>query len=528
MIYKMSNQPMAHNKTIATVAPHCFLLLLLFLLPLIAQCAPDRRTTTRPTTTTTTITTTTTNYHHDKNPLPKSNLDPSTGGDDSAASYDSANSDGADQGPDGGGAGDKGDSSKDSSELYQAPIELEVIRLNDTSVVLKWTMPDEQIAHEHLQFFKIQHQSTRKNSDWKTENREIPPTTKAYQINNLRPGNYFFVVIAVYDNDDNASSEKIKYRLRARSKINSHDMPEQKAPQIHWYEVQSDYLRFKWNYGFKDKDMQYYGYLVYYRSAHLVTDFTIYVTLDENVEIAELEPETPYEVKVVAYNQFGVSDFSDTVRVKTKAKSNSTTSTPPNGAITTSKPYTPTTMPATTDKSSDSEEATNFQTTTISPPPSTSPTTTTGSNTAYSSSAPAKQPATSGPTVGSTTPPSIIIINNSNSTVITNHHQVLSSMIDLIMGDRSDPSQQMIRYVLLALILVIFIVSISICLISCRQRPRKSPSSSTHEPMHFGLEIDGLFTNSFPVVEKEYPTKVGHLENHGFINNHPHINDFAN
>lgn len=218
-----------------------------------------------------------------------------------------------------GSTGDQSEQDEGGALLFKAPESLAVVRLDDTSVVLKWDI--NYSSQNHLQFFRIQFKPTKQGSTFTTIQRDIPPTTKAYQINGLKPGAYFFVVNAVYDNDDNFPSVQFKYRLKAKSKIPGAKLPEQKAPEIFWSEASYDYFRFKWRYNAKDADLDDLGYLVYYRSAHAVTDFSIYSTNEENVEIAMLEPETPYEAKVLAYNNEGVSEFSELIKIKTKPKS---------------------------------------------------------------------------------------------------------------------------------------------------------------------------------------------------------------
>lgn len=401
------------------------------------------------------------------------------------------------------------DDSSDTSTIYLPPVELEIVRLNDTSVVLKWDIS--YASREHLQFFKIQYKSTRKDADWKTDNREIPPTTRAYQINGLRPGNYFFIVSAVYDNDDNVSSEQYKFRLRARSKIPSEEMPEQRAPVIYWSHAEFDYFRFKWKYSPKEHDMPWFGYLVYYRSAHAVTEFTIYNTLDESVEIAEVEPETPYEAKVVAYNKNGVSDFSETISIKTKARPNVTaaqgTTVPPSliqTTITTSarKPIPSNSQPS------------------ISETPPANSSLPTSHTTPFVS-----------PTLGSPRP---MVVPISNNVTNSNHnfndtstHHPLSEFIELILGNQSNTSTLAFKYATIVFISSLFFVLASFCLISCHRRRKDSPDSSTNASMQFDLEINGYFKNSFPGVEKEYSPIHNHDAHHGFVNNHPHINDFT-
>jgi hypothetical protein len=228
-------------------------------------------------------------------------------------------------------------------EQLVAPNELSVIRLNDTSVVLRWEFPDEM--QEQIVHFKVQFKSTRKNSVWKTDNVDIPAIARAHQINGLKPGNYFFSVVAIYDNQDNAVSTSLKYKLKATGKIDPADMPEMKAPSIYWHEAETEYFRFKWHYEPKISDNEDFGFLVYYRPVHKVP-FNIYNTMGTNVEIAELEPDTAYEAKVVAYNENGISEFSDTITIRTKpAKNETLTTLNATMPTTTRPPTTPLVMP---------------------------------------------------------------------------------------------------------------------------------------------------------------------------------------
>lgn len=438
---------------------------------------------------------------------------------DAHTSHHESNSNRADDSQSGGELNEPCDHCDDQNdpELLQKPNELQAIRLNDTSVVLRWE--SDHLPLQHLQFFKVQYKSTKKDATWKTDNHEIAPQVKAYQINGLRPGNYFFKVQAVYDNDDSVSSDQIKYRLRAKTKIAPHEWPELKAPEIYWHEERSDYLRFKWKYNFKQSDFNYFGYLVYYRSAYAMSDFTIYNTLDENVEIADLEPETPYEVKVVAYNSHTVSNFSDIKRVKTLPKPNSTT--------------TPISLSTSTLSPSNARSNTTVApstTTTKKPIPLPPSTSTTIEN--LSTGDVIKQPPV-GPTVQKTGPtdqvtqkPTTTLITNPANNV-TSTQSISSTISDLFFGGPTD-STMAIRYSLLVLSPILFIVFASLCLISCRHNRHKDPPPpTTHDSMQFALEINGYFKNSFPNVENEYLPTTNHDAKHGFVNNHPHIHDFA-
>lgn len=377
--------------------------------------------------------------------------------------------------------------STESSSIYEPPREISAIRFNDTSVILRWDLLPSAI--EHLSFFKVQYKSTKKDSQWKTDPREIHLTTKACQLYGLRPGGYFFIVIAVYNNDDHVESEQLKFKLRARSKIRPTDLPNQKAPNITWHEAASDYFRFKWKYDYKHEDLDY-GYLVYWRSSHTVGDFSIFHTYTEDVEIAELEPDTPYESRVLAYNSHGVSEFSEFIRIKTKSLTNTTTTPIP----TTSKP---------------SNSVTEFVPVVVN----------------QTTVAPTLKPLINPSSSNNKTTNSDTIQGSSNST----SSSIYISIRDLLLGTEADSASSLyVKYSLILCTLILMIV-MSICWISLYQRRRRrhkeAPQSSTHISMQFDLEINGYFKNSFP--EKDDSSIPNHHANHGFINNHPHINDFA-
>lgn len=414
------------------------------------------------------------------------------------------NSDSSDTNYDHGGVDDTREEEPGEGSL-PSPTDLNVIRMNDTAVVLRWEF--EERFQDRLQFFKIQYASTKKDSVWTTDSREIPVTTRAFQINRLKPGNYFFRVIAVYDNDDNVSSEQYKYRLRAKSKIPADELPDIKAPVIHWQEAKPDYFRFKWRYDARTRDLPWLGYLVYYRSAHTVSDFTIHATLDENVEIVDVEPDTPYEAKVVAYNLNGTSEFSETVTIKTEARPNSTTEATPISTTTPSPTIVESDGPSSTTKRPITQEMIEqyYKTTTPTERPSlvNQPTTTTTTN---------RPTIIDGPT------------SSSNSSSL---QQCFMSVIECFKGGQND-AMSVIKPLSLVLLPVMLIAFVVICLLSRHRGNHKdSPPSSTNESMQFDLEINGYFKNSFPGVDKNYPGMTAENVNAGFLSNHPHIHDFA-
>lgn len=415
-------------------------------------------------------------------------------------------------------------SGADASEAHLSPpIELEAIRLNNTSVVLKWNIA--YAAQDQLQFFKILHKSTRKGAQWKTEPKEIAPSARATQINGLRPGNYFFTVSAVYSNDDNVSSEQLKFQLRAGSKIPADQMPEQTAPKIYWSFAESDYFRFKWTYKPKEEDFNYHGFLVYFRTTHAVVDFTIHATFDNGVEITDVEPETPYEAKVVAYNQHTVSEFSDLIRITTLAKSNATTTASP--------PQLATTVASVAQPASTSGPGPSSTTSTTRAPSASSAPQPAGpalvelDQQSTNSSKLVQQhqkPANTSLIINQVTPINHNH-NNATSTSPRGTFHSLYSIIELVFGQQTSDFTLAIRYSLLILLPLSCILSTTVCLISCHRRNKDKSPPATPESMQFDLEINSYFKNSFPGVEKEFSTVITHHQ--GFVNNHPSIDDFT-
>lgn len=369
--------------------------------------------------------------------------------------------------------------------IYQAPYDLSVVRLNDTSIVLRWEI--EETGNGILQFFKIQYKSTKKNEIWRTVDREITANIRAHQINGLRPGSYLLGVTAVYDNDDNVQSRQIKYRLRASSKLLPNELPEMKAPEILYRRAEYDNIVFKWRYNPKKEDFEDVGYLVYYRSLHIVMDFLIYTSLDESIELSEVEPDTPYEAKVVAYNRVTVSNFSETVVIKTPPHPNATinlaNATTAPGPSTAAPPTLLYTTPSPADKNSNLLIDQNQYTTQEPPSDDRS-----SSDHRYNSNTTLKP-------IVITPPPAFK--NKPTTTQFFTSNQTLSSFFEFVMGDPSD-TMTAIRYALLAVLLIIIIASVALCLTSCYQNRNHSPPSSTTESAQFDLEINSYFKNSFP------------------------------
>lgn len=380
---------------------------------------------------------------------------------------------------------------------YHEPDQLSVIRLNDKSVVLRWEIAQDHITTDSLKYFKAQYKSTKKPNDtWITDSRDIPPSVKAVQIDRLKPGNYNFVVVAVYDNDDSRQSRPFKYRLKSSSKIPTHELPNQEAPRIFWSQAFPDQIRFRWNYTISERDLSsgVFGFMVYYKSAYSISDWSIYITTDESVEIAELEPETLYEAKVLAYNEVGVSEFSEVFKLKTL---------PPKSESSHEQPTVTTTMATVEDELHSVISAAAAAATTTTIPPSINKEYVNKQITGSTVTQAPNDSITKGPMVGSTTTtPTTTTTTTSTTTsapiIIT---QITSprpsikfeintselSWINILTWNDTP----VIRYSLCVIILILFILFL---MMNCHQR-RKEADPSANQP---DLEFNGLFQNSFP------------------------------
>lgn len=419
------------------------------------------------------------------------------------------------------------DSITEDTQANYKPTDLTVVRLSNQSVVLRWDLPPE--LPDNLQFFKIQYKKASKSHEWMTEGKEIQPFLRAYQLNGLKPGNYIFVVISVVG-EDNFPSDLFKYRLKASSKISPDDLPNQEPPTIFWHEEEHDLIRFKWRYKVKDRDLSNFGFLVYYRAAHQVSEFYIHNTVDENVEIADVDPDTPYEAKVVAYNDVGVSEFSKIISVKTKSKTNDTTVA---GATTPSTPVTEDSVAWMTAISTSTITTSTTTKPSVDPSEKLSPVKSEEERVKTVKPTPEidlsnhKHPSYSIVTKPIKT--NVLTFNGSNSTTSTTINSAFEwyiySVFDTLHLDRSD-SSAVIKSSLIITIIPLVLIIFAICLIPCQRRKQKSPPSSPNDSM-LEIEINGYFKNSFPGVEKEYSVLSTQDAHHGFVNNHPHINDFT-
>lgn len=121
-----------------------------------------------------------------------------------------------------------------------------VSRLNDESVVVRWTVPTN--SGLPIQFFKVQYQELFNINDtqWKTCNQDIPPNIRSYEVNNLKPDQiYKFRIAAVYSNNDNKLSPKSdKFYLNRTDFFTKNILP---VPRLfHTEKLNSTAIKIEW------------------------------------------------------------------------------------------------------------------------------------------------------------------------------------------------------------------------------------------------------------------------------------------
>lgn len=358
------------------------------------------------------------------------------------------------------------DSLNDSS---LKPVITRVIRFNSSEVLVAWDIQDSNEVQ--VQYFKVQYLINKKNSTVKTDDKEIGPNSRGHHLSRLKPGEYKFRVIAVYDFNDSVGSEDFKYKLKSNSKVNTSEYPSKKAPVISWNETTSNVFQCKWTYDKKVTDNDT-GYVVYYRPVNTISEYTIYTTQVENVEIYLLDSDTFYEAKILAFNKVGVSNATE-IKFKTKSK-NYTSS---NSQNTVSLDVIKTTIPSEPTTESDITDSTIAKTT-VAPttPPTQIPTTILPQTTT---------------TITTTQSPVVIVPTNSSFFYIF----VQSMHYDFKMDDNIN-----IKIGLVIIISVILLI-ITGTVVSCFKK--KKQLSSIGDPLHFDrdLEINVYFKNSFPDIE---------------------------
>lgn len=199
-----------------------------------------------------------------------------------------------------------------------------VTRLADDKVMVRWFVSSRQSLP--IQFFKVQYRllgstpKPTKRSQWNTLNEDIPPTVRMFEVDNLKPDNYYrFRIAAVYSNNDNQLSNVSKFFLPRGDHLDPKKMHlpapnltsvqpiSETAIVLHW--LMPEHIQTPID-----------GFYAYYRPASTAGEY-LKATVDgmdkRHFKIDGLEPGTAYEFKLQSFTASAASDFMAIITGKT-------------------------------------------------------------------------------------------------------------------------------------------------------------------------------------------------------------------
>uniref|UniRef100_A0A1S4GDV6 Interference hedgehog n=2 Tax=Anopheles gambiae TaxID=7165 RepID=A0A1S4GDV6_ANOGA len=225
----------------------------------------------------------------------------------------------------GGGGGAGGDHSpkrkggkKHKNLVMIPPSRPNITRLSDESVMVRWSVPSSDGLP--IQFFKVQYRmlgDPTKNiarTQWMTENEDIPPYTRSYEVNNLKSDHlYRFRIVAVYSNNDNkegAASGKFHLQRGSQLGLTKNHLL---APTLTRIEPVSQHaVVLQWQFP-QHLPHPIDGFYAYYRPATTAGEYskaTVDSSTARHFKIDHLEPGTAYEFKLQSFTASAASDFS--------------------------------------------------------------------------------------------------------------------------------------------------------------------------------------------------------------------------
>ncbi|XP_020285080.1 interference hedgehog-like isoform X3 [Pseudomyrmex gracilis] len=232
----------------------------------------------------------------------------------------------------GGGGIRRTDKQKKGTVEMIPPNQPYVTRLSDTSVMVRWTVKEnEGLA---IQFFKVQYrelgskankqtdEQTSKQSKWMTANSEIPSHVRSFEVTDLQSNHtYKFRIAAVYSNNDNKlSPNSVPFHLHKN--IESKKMP---IPLLTNTEAIGPHeVLLIWQNN--DKSTKIDGFYIYHRASTSAGDYVKTTVEGEdayNTTISHLQADTTYEFKIQSFSVNAASEFSQILRQKTKKISDS-------------------------------------------------------------------------------------------------------------------------------------------------------------------------------------------------------------
>lgn len=202
------------------------------------------------------------------------------------------------------------------------PEQPNVTRLSDTSVMVRWSVPENNGLE--IQFFKVQYRElgqrmNGKQAKWMTANTEIPNHVRSFEVCDLQPNHtYRFRIAAVYSNLDNKlSPNSVRFHLNRSTSINSDKMP---IPLFTNTESLSPHrILLLWQN--PDRTANIDGFYVYHRASTSAGEYiktTVEGKNSTRIVISHLQSDTTYEFKVQSFSTDAASEFSKILREKTK------------------------------------------------------------------------------------------------------------------------------------------------------------------------------------------------------------------
>nr|CAI5850888.1 unnamed protein product [Callosobruchus analis] len=205
-----------------------------------------------------------------------------------------------------------------------------VSRLNDESVVVRWSIPHN--TGMGVQFFKVQYRelgshsshNKSKSGNWRTLNAEIPANIRDFDVTGLRPDHiYRFRVAAVYTNNDHKlSPNSEKFHLKRLDFDLKNPLP---IPLVtHTEPVNTTCVKIHWKIH-KPENVTIDGFYISYMPATHAGDYMKVTVEGANADEYEyylnyLQPDTIYDIKLQSYNSKFPSDFSPIMKARTKPK----------------------------------------------------------------------------------------------------------------------------------------------------------------------------------------------------------------
>ncbi|XP_065082320.1 interference hedgehog-like isoform X2 [Ochlerotatus camptorhynchus] len=199
-----------------------------------------------------------------------------------------------------------------------------ITRLSDESVMVRWSVPSSDGLP--IQFFKVQYRMLGDPSrniartQWMTENEDIPPYTRSYEVNGLKSDHFYrFRIVAVYSNNDNkegAASGKFHLQRGSQLGVKNHLL----APTLTRIEPVSQHaIVLHWQFP-QHLPHPIDGFYAYYRPATTAGEYskaTVDTPTARHFKIDHLEPGTAYEFKLQSFTAAAASDFSAILTGKT-------------------------------------------------------------------------------------------------------------------------------------------------------------------------------------------------------------------